>query len=86
MGKNIFICNRCGKCCERLNLSSMYSDLDDGFGVCIYFNKKTRNCTIYRRRPIKCNIQLGYEKYYKNKMSYKMFIQLNYEGCRKLSG
>ena len=51
-----FPCDRCGLCCRNLSLSSLYSDLDDGHGVCRYFNAKTNKCNIYERRPLKCNI------------------------------
>lgn len=79
-----FICNRCGKCCEKLNLSPLYDDLHDGSGICRYFNRKTRLCTIYKRRPIKCNIKLSYKKVYKRTMGYDLYIKINYEACDKI--
>ncbi len=85
MGKQTaeFPCDRCGLCCEHLSGSELYQDLDDGFGVCMYFDKKSRLCTIYNTRPQKCNVRAGYE-WFKNEMSYEKYIQINIQACKKL--
>lgn len=31
-----FECDKCGLCCMNLNKSSLYDDLNDGTGVCIF--------------------------------------------------
>lgn len=66
-----------------LKMSELYSDLDRGDGICLFFNMKTKLCTIYNDRPEKCNIDKMYIKYYKDKMSLKQYYELNYEACRR---
>lgn len=78
-----FPCDRCGLCCEHLSGIELYQDLDDGTGVCMYFDKKSRLCKIYDRRPEKCNINLGYELFQKQ-MTYEEYYQANIQGCQKL--
>ena len=80
-----FKCDKCGKCCENLNLSHEYDDLNDGSGICIYFDKDTRLCSIYDRRPDKCNVTKSYQKM-KDRLTYDEYLELNYSACRKLKG
>ena len=80
-----FICDKCGLCCENLNLSHEYDDLNDGTGTCIYFDRETRLCTIYENRPEKCNIEASYYRF-ENQYSYHDYLKLNYESCRSLKG
>lgn len=35
--------------------------LDDGTGVCKYFDRKSKLCTIYDTRPEICNVEKGYK-------------------------
>ncbi len=81
--RSVFHCDKCGKCCENLQRSRLYDDLNDGTGSCVYFDKSTRLCSIYDHRPDKCNIA----KFYKNVnklMSWEEYLQLNYEACKRL--
>lgn len=82
MNKN-FKCDKCGKCCQNLSRSNLYSDLDRGDGICKYYNIKTHLCNIYDTRPIKCRIIDSYE-FYKEIFSYDEYIKINEEGCRKI--
>lgn len=61
---------------------NIYSELDDGKGVCRYFNKIARSCSIYDRRPLKCRIDEGY-KYLKH-IPYKEYIWMTYQACEYL--
>lgn len=79
-----FNCDMCGLCCQSLNKSHLYDDLNDGTGTCIHYDKRSRCCRIYAKRPIKCNIQKAYEIYFKDKISYKDYLAANYVACRKL--
>lgn len=79
-----FKCDCCGLCCMNLNMSEIYSDLDRGDGVCIYFDMKTKLCSIYDKRPEKCNIDKTYERLYQGEMIREQFYQLNYEMCKLL--
>ena len=78
-----FFCDRCGKCCQHLNRSSLYKDLDDGTGVCVYYNKESHLCRIYDHRPEKCDVMAMY-KYFSNQLSLTAYLQLNERICRKL--
>jgi len=80
----MFACDKCGLCCTQLSDSSIYSELDRGDGVCKFFDEETRLCSIYFNRPLLCNIDESYEKYFKWSMSKEEYYQTNYEVCRKL--
>ena len=84
--KTVFKCSKCGKCCEQLNLSPLFADLHDGSGICKYYNREKKICMIYRHRPVKCNVRLGYNKYKKDKLSYAEYLALNSEYCKKIRG
>ena len=78
-----FVCDKCGLCCQNLMYSERYGDLDDGTGVCIYYDKETHLCTIYDHRPKKCNVKASYEDM-ADIMSYEEYLRLNYEACEHL--
>ena len=75
-----FFCDKCGLCCEHLPKLDLYADLDGGTGKCIYFDDKTRLCTIYESRPLKCNVEKAYE-WFQCHMSYEEYLQKNREAC-----
>lgn len=79
-----FVCDCCGLCCMNLKKSEIYSDLDRGDGVCKFFDEKTRLCSIYSERPLKCNVDEMYETYFKSKLSKEVYYELNYNACKKL--
>lgn len=79
----IFNCDKCGECCKHLNLCpSVYGDLDRGDGVCKYLDGKL--CSIYERRPLKCNLKESYEAYFKDQYSIEGFYRINKTICIKL--
>lgn len=78
-----FPCDRCGLCCQQLTGIRLYQDLDDGTGVCKYFDRNNKLCTIYDTRPLKCRVSESYV-YFQSCMSYDQYIQMNIEGCKKL--
>ncbi len=84
MGEGKFICDKCGLCCTQLNKSSIYVELDRGDGICKFFDEETRLCTIYQARPLMCNIDQAYERYFKDELSKEEYYRLNYEVCRQL--
>lgn len=77
----MFKCDCCGLCCMNLNKSDLYDDLNRGDGVCKYFDEVSKLCSIYERRPSKCNIDKMYDILYKSKMSKKEYYELNYNIC-----
>lgn len=85
MCKKQFICNMCGLCCQNLDKNKLYDDLNDGTGVCIHYDKSTRRCTIYEKRPDKCNVDKYYMKFEKQ-ISYDEYLELNYQNCKRLKG
>lgn len=78
-----FFCDRCGLCCQSLAGIELYADLDDGTGVCRFFDPIAKLCRIYETRPLKCNVRESYSCFQKI-MSLSEYYQLNYEACRKL--
>lgn len=76
----MFNCDKCGKCCRHLNLSTMFADLDRGDGICKYLDGKL--CSIYDQRPLKCRIDESYQTFFKDSMSLDEFYHLNYEMCK----
>lgn len=85
MENKVFKCEKCGICCTKLNLSDAYADLDDGTGVCKYFDTQTRLCTIYVNRPEKCDVIAMY-KYFEKITTFEQYIKMNEENCKRLRG
>ncbi|MBO8415619.1 MAG: YkgJ family cysteine cluster protein [Proteobacteria bacterium] len=80
-----FVCSRCGACCSHLEcFGEAYADLDDGSGVCRYYDPKSRLCTCYATRPLKCRVKEGYSAYFAGQCSYDEYLQLVSAGCRML--
>lgn len=80
---NKFECDKCGKCCESLNNSELYNDLNNGEGICVYYDNTTHLCTIYENRPLKCNVEKAYSLF-KDYITHEEYLKLNYEACKKL--
>ena len=80
----MFLCDKCGLCCRNLKLSSLYTRLARGDGVCIYYDENTKLCSIYETRPILCNIDKMFYTYFSNKLTKEEYYKLNYEACKKL--
>ena len=80
-----FECSKCGACCSHLEaFGELYADLDNGHGVCRYYDAKTHLCTCYEQRPLKCRVDEGYEHFFKSQLSYEEYLKLLCEGCRYL--
>lgn len=80
----MFKCDSCGLCCRNLAKNPIYSDLDRGDGVCIYFNEENNLCNVYEKRPDKCNIEKIYELFFAKDISKEDYYKLNYGACQKL--
>lgn len=80
----MFKCDCCGECCRQLSLSDAYADLDRGDGVCKFFDEATSLCSIYKDRPIKCNVDAMFEVYFSHKMTREEYEELNYKACLEL--
>lgn len=80
-----FDCTKCGACCSHLEaFGGLYADLDNGNGVCRYYDPLTHLCTCYETRPLKCRVDDSYEQLFKHQMSYEEFIKLTKQGCAQL--
>ena len=79
-----FYCERCGKCCRNLRMSSLYVNMDRGDGVCKYYDEVSRLCNIYENRPIICNVDAYYDAYLRCKMTRKEYYDRNRKICEKL--
>jgi uncharacterized protein len=82
---NIFECEKCGTCCTKLDKNPLYKELDSGDGTCIFFNRDSRLCSIYEKRPDICNVNKGYELF-KDVMTKDEFYKLNNQMCNILRG
>lgn len=80
----MFICDRCGLCCQNIGGNPAYSDLDDGKGVCRHFDASSNLCGIYESRPLKCRVDDAYEFWFKNSIGLKEYYNLNYQACDAL--
>lgn len=79
----MFKCNKCGQCCRNLNLNSVYKELHNGDGICIWLNEKNE-CSIYDNRPLLCRIDEGYNKFFKDSMTIEEYYYENYKVCKML--
>jgi Fe-S-cluster containining protein len=75
----MFPCQKCGQCCRMLALVLSLQKFDRGDGVCRHLVNNL--CDIYEYRPLICNIDDIYNKYYSSKMSLDSFYMLNISVC-----
>ena len=81
MRDSTFYCDKCGLCCQHLELfGDFYIELNDGTGTCRYFDKQSNLCKIYDQRPLICSIEAGYDVYFKE-MPYEEYIKATKESC-----
>lgn len=78
----MFNCERCGCCCRNLDKSDIYAPLNRGDGVCKYL--KGNDCSIYKNRPVLCQIDESYEKFFSEIITRENFYKINKEMCKKL--
>ncbi len=79
-----FPCKQCGLCCQHVGQSKLYQDLDRGDGCCRYFDDTTNLCRIYDHRPLRCNVDVYYDAYLKDRMTREAYYKINQEVCQKL--
>lgn len=79
-----FFCNKCGACCQQLKLfGKLYQYLDDGNGVCKYYNTEKNECNIYEKRPLICRVEEGYHAFFSH-VPYDEYIEKSMESCKNL--
>lgn len=80
----MFNCEQCGACCRNVGKTELGKQLALPNGICKYLNQKTNLCTIYKDRPIFCNIDEYYKKYLYKIISLDMFYKLNKQQCKQI--
>lgn len=80
---NEFKCIKCGACCKNIGYVEEAKFLDRGDGVCKYYSIENKECTIYDFRPPICRVDKMYKRF-KDKMSYKEYLELSYSSCEEL--
>lgn len=80
----MFKCTKCGQCCKNVNLSIIYNYLDRGDGCCRYLDLKNNLCTIYEQRPLICQVDACYERYFKSIYTLEEYYEMNYKVCKQL--
>lgn len=79
-----FPCAMCGLCCQHVDRSPDYSDLNRGDGTCRFYDDVTRKCRQYESRPLRCNIDLFYRKELQDLLARDEYYDLNLKVCREL--
>lgn len=80
----MFKCEQCGSCCRNIGNAFWAKNMALSNGICKYLNQATNLCTIYKNRPIFCNVDAFYDKFLKNKIFKDEFYAANKTECRKL--
>lgn len=82
--KSAFYCDKCGACCRQLPLfGSAYAWLDNGTGICRYYDLKTGLCSVYSLRPLICRVEEGYSIYF-SLFSWDEYIKETTHSCNIL--
>ncbi|MGN0954322.1 YkgJ family cysteine cluster protein [Dialister sp.] len=80
-----FPCIACGLCCENARFVPELQDFLDERGQCRFFDRETKKCRIYHRRPAICSTKAMYEKKFHGTMSEKDYVLANLRVCRALN-
>ena len=78
-----FECDRCGICCQHIDVIPQLKEFDSGNGRCVHLLENNL-CEIYLNRPEICNVERMYELYFKDKISEDEYIWQNKMGCIEL--
>ncbi|MCR8744295.1 YkgJ family cysteine cluster protein [Romboutsia lituseburensis] len=79
-----FDCDKCGRCCKSLNLNELYRNLDRGDGICKHLDELDNKCSIYNNRPMICNVNKIYNKYFAEIYTLEEYHIINKRSCKKL--
>lgn len=64
--------------------SPIYAELDRGDGTCRYFDDDSKLCDIYENRPLLCNVDEMYKRFFKDEIPIEEYYKLNYESCKNI--
>ncbi|WP_399553544.1 YkgJ family cysteine cluster protein [uncultured Veillonella sp.] len=78
----MFSCDKCGLCCRNIDRIPELKTFHNGNGICKFLiNNK---CSIYDRRPLICNVDRIYEKFFRTSYTLEEFYKLNHQVCMML--
>lgn len=80
----MFICEKCGSCCQNLHLSEIYGNFHQGDGVCIYYDSNEKLCSIYETRPLICRVEEGYFEFLQDEIEINEYFAKTKEVCEIL--
>jgi len=78
---DLFPCSACGKCCQRVGKSIQTKFLDRGDLTCLYFDEKTKLCTIYEKLPSVCRVEDYYRTHLSHIYTWDEFVKINLVIC-----
>lgn len=81
----MYPCKKCGNCCRSISYTKWGRLLVNEKGICKYLDEKTNLCKIYNKRPIFCNVDEYYKKYFVGKMTIEEYYEMNLQSCKVLS-
>ena len=76
-------CDRCGICCQHIDLIPQLKEFDSGNGRCVHLSENNL-CEIYLDRPDICNVERMYELFFKDNISEEEYVSQNKMGCSEL--
>ncbi|WP_236614258.1 YkgJ family cysteine cluster protein [Stutzerimonas azotifigens] len=79
-----FPCDKCGLCCQRVNLAPETQFLNRGDGTCRHYDELEKGCGIYDQRPDICRVDRQYKLNYSKRYSWGDFVAANIEVCLAL--
>ena len=80
----MYPCQKCSACCRLVGRVVLGERMADADGVCHFLDRTTNLCTQYENRPIFCNVDKFYERYYVDNMTREVFYKINQQECERL--
>lgn len=80
-----FPCIACGLCCQNARKVPELQPLIREDGQCRYWDKASKKCLIYSKRPAICNIGMMYDKVFCKQMNEEEYILSNLKVCYALN-
>ena len=81
----MFLCDKCGLCCQHIPEIEELKNFHNGNGICIHFDKESYKCKIYETRPNVCRVEKMYDLvYHKEFKTKEEFYTANMTICNIL--
>lgn len=80
----MFKCEQCGCCCRNIGKAPWAVHMALPSGACKYLNQENNLCSIYKDRPLYCNVDAYYTKYLSKEMTREEFYAVNKKECKRL--